>query len=194
MPRETAISIAVAAPEAETASPLDGQRIWRRFDDEELFFRTWLNEPVAIGAVMPTREPLARAMARAVLQSAGVRAGKRIVELGGGTGPLTRALALSAPDPDAIAVVERNPVFHRLLQRRFPHLQLILGDAEDLVAILRDHRVGAVGAVVSSLPRVGWPVARQRHALIRELGLAAARVCRVWCNFPPATVWSYRLR
>jgi phosphatidylethanolamine/phosphatidyl-N-methylethanolamine N-methyltransferase len=190
------------------------------FGDEGLFFRAWLNEPVTIGAVMPTREPLARAMSAAVLRTAGARAGKWIVELGGGTGPLTRALEMAAPDPDTIAIVERNPVFHRLLTRRFPKLQVILGDAESLAAVLRDHAVGPIGAVVSSLPRVGWPLARQHsilkqcfdlmgaegeflefsygpfspvpRRLIRELGLTASRLCRVWRNLPPASIWSYR--
>src|SRR5690348_2493934 len=120
--------------------------------DELLFFRAWLNEPVIIGAVMPTRERLAHAMSEAAFRNPGVCAGKRIIELGGGTGPLTRALARRAPSPDRILVVERNPVFQRVLKQRFPMMPIVLSEAERLVTIARDHTVGPVGAVVSSIP------------------------------------------
>jgi len=222
MLRETALGVALDATDSNPALTLE-RSTRRLFDDEQLFFRTWLCEPVTIGAIMPTRAPLALAMSGTALQAAAARAGRKcIVELGGGTGPLTGALARYAPDPSAIVVVERNPVFHRVLVSKFPRLQVILGDAEYLVATLGDRQIGTVAAVVSSLPRVGWSLERQRRilqqcfellgdggvflefsygpfspvprALIRELGLTAARVRRVWGNFPPATIWGYRLR
>ena len=211
--------LAMDAPAAELGAA-SAHDTATELSDEALFFRAWLSEPVTIGAVMPTRERLARAMSDVALKSRGVRAGKQIIELGGGTGPLTRALSLRAPNPGLIAVIERNPVFHRLLKERFPGLQIILGEAECLTTVARDHRVGPVGAIVSSLPRVGWPLARQHQilkqcfdllgtdgeflefsygpfspvprALIRELGLTASRIRRVWRNLPPASIWSYR--
>lgn len=192
----------------------------RGFQDERLFFRTWLRAPVAIGAIMPTRRPLALAMSAAAVQGADAVAGGTILELGGGTGPLTRALLARAPRPQGVAIVERNPVFFELLTRRFPEVRVMLGDAENLSAVLSRHDVGPVGAVVSSLPRVGWPLERQRRILgqcfdllgkdgvylefsygpfspvprqlIRDFRCVASRLQRVWRNFPPATIWSYR--
>ena len=189
--------------------------------DEELFFKAWLQEPVTIGAIMPTRAPLANAMAAVAVEAAGVVANGSIVELGGGTGPVTRALLARAPRPESVAIVERNPVFYRLLTRRFPQARILLGSAEELGAVLSPHNMGPVCAVVSSLPRVGWPIARQRRILrqcfdllgtqgtflefsygpfspvpqqlICEFKFAAARRRYVWRNFPPATIWSYRL-
>ena len=86
--------------------------------------------------------------------------------------------------------------------------------------MLAPAEMGRVGVVVSSLPRVGWPLARQRSILeqcftalrgegvflefsygplspvplrlVRELGLVPRPVQRVWGNFPPATIWEYR--
>ncbi len=211
------LAIDAAAHAAGVASPHEAAT---ELDDALLFFRAWLSEPVTIGAVMPTRARLADAMSDAALGNPGVRAGKRIIELGGGTGPLTRALAMHAPDPGCITVVERNPVFQEVLRRRFPLVQVIPGEADRLATIARTYNVGPVGAVVSSLPRVGWPLARQRRILmqcfallerdgeflefsygpfspvprrlIRELGLSASRVRQVWRNLPPASIWSYR--
>lgn len=211
-----------AACEAAGKRSAAGNGKRRCFGDERLFFKAWLHDPVVIGAIMPTREQLARAMASAATRTPGARAGKAVVELGGGTGPLTRALLAQAPHPKRVTIVERNPVFHRMLGQRFPQARVILGDAEQLGALLRDHQVGPVGAVVSSLPRVGWPLERQRRilaqcfdlmgsggvfleftygpfspvprALIREFGFVAARIGLVWRNFPPAAIWGYRLR
>jgi phosphatidylethanolamine/phosphatidyl-N-methylethanolamine N-methyltransferase len=182
--------------------------------DQALFFQTWLRQPAIIGAIMPTRPPLARALARAAV------GGWPIVELGGGTGPITRALLESGAMPRHLTVIERHPIFHRLLTGRFPSLRVLCGDAEELGNILAPAEMGRVGVVVSSLPRVGWPLTRQRSILeqcftalradgvflefsygplppipgrlLRELDLVPRRLQRVWGNFPPATIWEYR--
>ena len=187
---------------------------WSLLGDENLFIRALLDDPVGIGAIMPTRAPLAKAMAIVASAAEGM-----IVELGGGTGPITRALLHCGLSPDRIVVVERNRDFHHLLQRRFPSIRVVCGDAEQLCALLYPLDLGPVGAILSSLPRVGWPRARQcailedsfrllgdrgrflefsygpfspvPGALIRQLGLHASRLERVWGNVPPATIWSY---
>ena len=209
-----------AAPVAVVASQIFGNApAWEigqaaPLGDQALFFQTWLRQPAIIGAIMPTRPPLARAMARA---AAG---GGPIVELGGGTGSITRALVESGAGPSHLTVIERHPIFHQLLTDRFPSLRVLCGDAQELGNILAPAEMGQVGIVVSSLPRVGWPLARQRSILaqcfaalrgdgvflefsygplspvplrlVRELGLVPRPVQRVWGNFPPATIWEYR--
>ena len=210
-----------AAPVAVVASEIYGNApAWKighaaPLGDQALFFQTWLRQPAIIGAIMPTRPPLARAMARA---AAG---GGPIVELGGGTGPITRALVKSGAGPSHLTVIERHPIFHQLLTDRFPSLRVLCGDAEELGNILAPAEMGQVGIVVSSLPRVGWPLARQRSILeqcftaLRGDGVflefsygplspvprttgkgarpcAASLLQRVWGNFPPATIWEYR--
>lgn len=165
---------------------------------------------------MPTRAPLARAMARA---AASIGCGF-VVELGGGTGPITRALVNSVPSLRSLVVIERDPTFYRLLSHRFPALRILCGDAEDLLNILDVDDIGRVSTIVSSLPRAGWPLGRQRRILeqcfslltadgvflefsygasspvpgilLNELSLVAQRLERLWANFPPATVWGYR--
>jgi phosphatidylethanolamine/phosphatidyl-N-methylethanolamine N-methyltransferase len=107
-----------------------------------------------------------------------------------------------------------------LLAHRFPTLRILYGDAEDLLYILDVDGVGRVSTIVSSLPRVGWSLGRQRRILkqcfsllaadgvflefsygagspvpgnlVNELSLVAQRLERLWANFPPATVWGYR--
>jgi phosphatidylethanolamine/phosphatidyl-N-methylethanolamine N-methyltransferase len=209
-----------AAPVAVVASEIFGNApAWEishssPLGDQALFFQTWLRQPAIIGAIMPTRPPLARAMARAAV------GGGPVVELGGGTGPITRALIESGAGPPHLTVIERHPIFHQLLTDRFPSLRVLCGDAQELRNILAPAEMGQVGVVVSSLPRIGWPLARQRSILeqcftalrgdgaflefsygprspvpvrpVRELGLVPRPVQRVWGNFPPATIWEYR--
>ena len=59
-----------------------------RLDDEVRFIRSWMEEPLAMGAVMPSGKPLARAMAKCVdPETEG-----SVIELGPGTGAVTAAL------------------------------------------------------------------------------------------------------
>ena len=214
MSRSNAAPVAVVAGEIYGNAPAWEISHSAPLSDQALFFRTWLHQPAIIGAIMPTRPPLARAMARAAVGS------WPIVELGGGTGPITRALVESGAMPRHLTVIERHPIFHRLLTDRFPSLRVLCGDAEELGNMLAPAEMGRVGVVVSSLPRVGWPLSRQRSILeqcftalrgegvflefsygplspiparlVKELDLAPRRLQRVWGNFPPATIWEYR--
>src|SRR2546423_521864 len=87
-----------------------------RLDDEVRFIRSWIEKPLAIGAVTPSGKALARTMARYVEpQVAGP-----VIELGPGTGPVTEALVEQGVDPARLVLVEFNPKFCQLLRSRYP--------------------------------------------------------------------------
>ncbi len=182
-----------------------------RLDDEVHFIRSWLEKPLATGAVTPSGRALARTMARYVdPHSRGP-----VVELGPGTGPVTEALIERGIDQSRLVLVEFNPTFCQLLRARFPQATVIAGDAYDIRRVLG--HVGPAAAVVSGLPLVTKPM-RMRLRLLRDaLGvmqhgapfvqftyavvapiprsLAGLRVQaseRIWMNLPPARVWVYR--
>ncbi len=107
------------------------------------FFRSLMTAPRLTGAVAPSGRPLARAMAQAV---GGLRHGL-VVELGPGTGPVTRALLERGLDPRRLVLVEYDPGFCRMLERRFERATVIEGDAFDLrrtLARFADERFAAV--------------------------------------------------
>lgn len=177
-----------------------------------VFFGRWLRAPHRIGAVAPSSRYLARAMARQVdISRADV-----VVELGGGTGSVTKALLEAGIPADRLVVIERDERLYKMLQRRFPQLRIILGDARQLVSLLRPLGIDGVSAVVSSLPLVSMPkrvrqqIVEQSFALLgeagrfiqftysltspiarQELGLRGRVAARVWLNVPPAAVWSF---
>ena len=83
-----------------------------------------------------------------------------VVELGAGTGPITRAIADRARPETKVIVLERDADFARLLRERFSGLanfDVIEGDARDLSAMLADRGIGRVDHVISGLPVPSFP-------------------------------------
>jgi phosphatidylethanolamine/phosphatidyl-N-methylethanolamine N-methyltransferase len=184
-----------------------------RLDDEVRFIRSWLDKPLATGAVTPSGRFLARAMARQV----DIDIPGPVVELGPGTGPITEALVDHGVDPARLVLVEFNPVFCRLLRTRYPQATVVQGDAYNLKRLLANILPSPAAAVVSGLPLLTKPV-RTRVRLINDVfqlspdasfiqftysmttppipkGLARVETeasDRIWLNFPPARVWVYR--
>jgi len=184
-----------------------------RLDDEVRFLRTWIEKPLAMGAVTPSGKALARTMAAFV----DPKVPGPIVELGPGTGPVTEALVARGIDPARLVLVEFDPTFCRLLRGRYPTATVIQGDAYGLRQLLEVLLKAPAAAVVSGLPLFTKPM-RVRLRLLHEafrLMLPGAPFVqftyaayspipkkvdrmtseaseRIWNNIPPARVWIYR--
>jgi phosphatidylethanolamine/phosphatidyl-N-methylethanolamine N-methyltransferase len=183
--------------------------------ENRAFFAKWLRQPRRIGGVIPSGEPLARVMAAQV--DSALSGG--VVELGAGTGSVTRALLGAGVDPGDLVVNERDETLYRLLIRRFPGLRILQGDAVHLRDMLAREGVGGVRCIVSSLPLLVMaqgvreailrqsfelmgaegvfiqytygPVSPVAEEQLRRLGLRGRVAERVWRNVPPATVWRF---
>jgi phosphatidylethanolamine/phosphatidyl-N-methylethanolamine N-methyltransferase len=184
-----------------------------RLDDEMRFFRSWMEKPLAIGAVTPSGKALARTMAAYVdPETPGP-----IIELGPGTGPVTEALVARGVDPARLVLVEFNPHFCRLLRERYPTATVIQGDAYGLRHLLTSLVQAPAAAVVSGLPLFtkplhtrlrlvyeafalmmpGAPFIQFTYAAVSPIPKSHGNVKaqaseRIWSNFPPARVWVYR--
>ncbi len=184
-----------------------------RLDDEMHFIRSWLEKPLAIGAVTPSGKVLARTMARYVDPATS----GPVVELGPGTGPVTEALVEEGIDPARLVLIEFNPTFCKLLRARYPTATVVQGDAYGLRHLLGGMLQRPAAAVVSGLPLVTKPIGT-RLRLLREAlellrpgapfiqftyavvspipkrlaGVRAEASERIWKNMPPARVWVYR--
>ncbi len=83
-----------------------------------------------------------------------------LVELGAGTGPITRVLAQRAHPDCRVVVLERDPDFARLLRERFDgraNLEIVEGDVRDLSGILADRGIVQVDYILSGLPVPSFP-------------------------------------
>ncbi|WP_179402984.1 class I SAM-dependent methyltransferase [Burkholderia guangdongensis] len=179
-----------------------------------LFLREWLGRPAVVGALCPSSPYLARRMARAVPAGDGL-----VIELGGGTGAVTRALLDCGVARERLVVIERSPVFAGHLRARFPGVAIVQGDAARLEKLLPPDT--PVDAIVSCLPLRSLPradvtaIVDQCHRLlsshgvmiqftydlrppghyaIGHTGLVTSETCVVWANIPPARVVIARRR
>ena len=185
-----------------------------RLDDEVRFIRSWLEKPLAIGAVTPSGRVLARAMARYVDPSLP----GPVVELGPGTGPVTEALIEQGVAEERLVLVEFNPTFCQLLRARFPKATVLQGDAYAMLRRVSHGLTDPAAAVVSGLPlftkplklrvrllrdalhgmRTRAPFIQFTYAVVPPIPKSAAGAARVeaseriWMNLPPARVWVYR--
>ncbi len=128
-----------------------------RFLDEVAFIRHWIDKPLSIGAVTPSGKALARAMARCV----DADAPGPVIELGPGTGAVTRALVEHGIEPSRLVLVEFNPSFCRLLRTRYPEATVIQGDAYRIQHLLSGLLKEPAAAVVSGLPLQTKPFKRR---------------------------------
>jgi phosphatidylethanolamine/phosphatidyl-N-methylethanolamine N-methyltransferase len=183
-----------------------------RFLDELAFIRSWMEKPISMGAVAPSGKMLARAMARHVDPDAP----GPVIELGPGTGAVTKALVERGIDPSRLVLVEFNPTFCRMLRTRYPDATVIQGDAYRIQHLLGDMLREPAAAVVSGLPLQTKPF-KQRMQLVDEAfklmapdapfvqftyaemtpvpkrAVAHAEGSSlIWQNLPPARVWVYR--
>ncbi len=173
------------------------------------FIRTW----GTTGAIAPSGKALARRMASAVDPGSPYP----VLELGPGTGVVTRALIERGVPPEKIIAVEYNPEFCGILEQRFPGVQVIHGDAYDLAATLRGVHDGRFSGVVSSLPLLLREPPVRRALILDSLARLAPEGAYtqfsysprppvppspseyrlegtgfVLFNLPPARVWFYR--
>ena len=190
-------------------------RTERLLGDETQFLRKLLENPRLTGAVAPSGPFLARAMARAV----GTLRDGLVVELGPGTGPVTKALIEYGVAQEKLVLVEYDPIFCRMLAQRFSPARVVQGDAYDLPRALGAYSGERIVAIVSSLPLLNQPPALRAKliddafALMGATGVfvqftygldspAPRKACinkysgqcsaPIWRNLPPARVWTYR--
>lgn len=178
-----------------------------------IFLQELCNRPGAVGAVCPSSPFLARHMASRVKPSTeGL-----IVELGAGTGAITKALLKRGIPPERLLVVEHSLAFVRRLRKRFPQLNIMQGNAADLCRLLPPGV--RVDAIVSSLPLCSLPepiaqsILQQWEMVLHDDGIAVQFTYNlrrprwrdytpaqqtgshiVWANLPPASVGTYSFK
>jgi phosphatidylethanolamine/phosphatidyl-N-methylethanolamine N-methyltransferase len=179
--------------------------------DASVFFGLWLKKPLRLAAANPSGARLADAIAAFVDLS---RSGP-VLELGAGTGSLTRGLLRAGCRAERVIALEREPRLVAVLRREFPAITVLEGDATKIDEYLAV-RAEQLCAVVSSLP-IKWFSESEQYAVVRpcldrlgpggrflqltnafssplareQLGIAGHEVGRVWLNLLPAQIWCY---
>jgi len=189
------------------------ERLGKKFDEEIRFFKGMIQRPKTVGAIAPTSSITARRMASVVNPSSGLP----VLELGPGTGVITKAILARGVRPENLVAIEYSTDFYQHLKRAYPGVHFINGDAFDLdrtLGVLRNQRFDSV---VSGLPLLNFPM-QARVKLLESLldrlppgrpfmqisyGPVSPIIARpdryhiqhydfIVRNIPPAQLWIYR--
>jgi phosphatidylethanolamine/phosphatidyl-N-methylethanolamine N-methyltransferase len=175
------------------------------------FLREFLARPRVIASPVPSGP----ALARRVAQQIDPRPGGAVLELGPGTGPVTRAILDSGISEFELIGIESDRRFVALLRRQLPRVRIVEGNAFSFAGLLGDEALG-LRSIVSGLPvvgqspdlccqflrdalsalRPGRPLIQFSYSLRPPLpcydGVEVRRAAIVWQNLPPMHIWSYR--
>lgn len=188
------------------------ERLGRKFDEEIRFFKGWMDGPKSVGAILPTSGVTARRMASVITPQSGLP----VLELGPGTGIITKAILQKGITPENLVSIEFSTDFYLHLTKTFPSVNFINGDAFDLEKTLGNFRDRQFDSVISAIPLLSFPMER-RIALLEDLlnrmppgrpvmqityGPVSPIVARpdryqikhydfVVRNIPPAQLWTY---
>ncbi len=181
-------------------------------NEKLLFLKRVLKNPKALGAVMPSSKALGQFVCQHVNNDNDVY----VVEVGAGTGSLTKTLLESGLCQSKLIVIELDPELTQYLREKFPHITIIQGDATNLLSLLPDYTHGNVTTIISGIPLMNLNKDEQKQLFDafrsvmnsegkviqftygptsplcnRRLGINSSRLGLVLKNVPPATVWSY---
>lgn len=135
-----------------------------KFDDELKFFKGWMDKPKAVGAIMPTSSVTSRRMASVIDTDSGLP----VLEVGPGTGVITKAILARGVKPENLYTVEYSANFVRHLRGLYPGVNVIEGDAFNIADTLGDKRDTLFDCVISAVPLLNVPVER-RIAYLNDL-------------------------
>lgn len=140
------------------------------------FFREFFRSPGELGTCFTS----SRSLSRAMVSGLDLARASAVIELGPGTGPVTREILDRVPAPPVgrFFVVERNAELAASLRARFPGLRVYCEDAVNLAEICRSEglREGEVDHIISGLPFALFPrrlelrILRAAAAMLREGG------------------------
>lgn len=136
----------------------------QRFDEELKFFKGWIDRPRAVGSIVPTSSFTARKMASVIDGSSG----RPVLELGPGTGVITKAILATGIAPEQLTCVEYSADFVAHLRSSYPGVNIIQGDAFNLDETLSDKRDTVFDSIISGVPLLNFPVP-QRVAYVEDL-------------------------
>lgn len=117
------------------------------------FLRAFLKNPGKVGAIAPSSPELAQTMVNGLEPDRD----NIILELGVGTGAITKFIAPILPDNDSYLGLELDPKLHASLRMTYPDLKLIQGNACEAYKIHQESGLGKVKYLVCCLPFVSLP-------------------------------------
>ena len=124
-------------------------------------FSSFIKNPRQVGACCPSGE----ALCREIVDNMDLVNANLVVELGPGTGAITKYLIEKMVDPGKLLCVELNPNFVEQLQINYPKSSFVCDSASNLPNILKDKQLPLADIVLSGLPWAIFPEGLQTEIL-----------------------------
>jgi phospholipid N-methyltransferase len=117
------------------------------------FLQAFLKNPGTVGSITPSSPELARRMV------SGIRPNENnvVMELGVGTGAITKFLQEKVPNENSYLGIELDRDLVRVLKKNYPSMKIVRGNALDAAEIHRKAGLGKVGTIICCLPFVSMP-------------------------------------
>ena len=112
------------------------------------FFQEFLKNPLNVGAISPSSPALAEQM----LADVQADSNHIILEIGVGTGAITRILQTKIPHENCYIGIEINEFFVECLHKEFPNLKIVCGDANKAEKLHAETGLGEIKYIISGLP------------------------------------------
>ena len=180
------------------------------------FFKAWVENPRHIGAIVPSSPVLAEMVASQIdFTKPGY-----LIELGAGTGALTKAILETGLPEERLIIIEQNPKFVELLRKKFPKVLILEADAQEVKQVLSQQGIIQINSIISGIPLRSLPPKVLINIIKNSLELLPIGAAfiqftygakspipaglldskkfeiitseRIWRNLPPARVWTYR--
>jgi phosphatidylethanolamine/phosphatidyl-N-methylethanolamine N-methyltransferase len=123
------------------------------------FLGALIRNPRAVGAIAPSSASLARRMVRDVAPAS------RVVELGPGTGVITREILARQADAGSFLAVDVDRAFVDRIRRAWPGIDCVCASAEFLPLLAAERGWPQIDHIVSGLPFATLPSATTRLIL-----------------------------
>jgi phosphatidylethanolamine/phosphatidyl-N-methylethanolamine N-methyltransferase len=117
------------------------------------FLQAFLKNPGKVGSIKPSSPELAQKM----IEGLSPDRDNAVLELGVGTGAITKFLQEIVPDERSYLGIELDRDLVKLLKRNFPDMTIVRGNAVDAWAIHQRSGVGKIGSIICCLPFVSLP-------------------------------------
>ena len=136
------------------------------------FLQAFLKNPLKVGAIAPSSSELAQKM----MQDISPNENEIILELGVGTGAITKFLREIVPNRESYLGIELDKDLVKSLKRKFPELKIIRGNACEVFSLHQKTNLGKVGYIISCLPFVSIPN-EIGEIILREIDKFMAQGC-----------------
>ncbi len=117
------------------------------------FLQAFLKNPAKVGSIRPSSPELAQKMIEGITPDKS----NAVLELGVGTGAITKFLQKIVPDESSYLGIELDPDLVGLLRRNYPDMPIVRGNAVDAWSIHQRSGTGKIGYIVCCLPFVSLP-------------------------------------